>query len=131
MAMICLIDDDVELTENIAAILSNEGHVVRSLPTTDGAVESLAAETPDLLVLDVMFPDNPVAGFELARQIRRRREIKDLPIIFLTSVNQEFPMDFSAKDIDTEWMPVQDFVEKPVKASALIEHIRKMLKTDG
>jgi two-component system alkaline phosphatase synthesis response regulator PhoP len=122
-----LIDDDVELAEQMSAILRNAGYEVRHRDSTHDAIRLLVDEKPDLLVLDVMFPDNPVAGFDLARQIRCRREIRDLPIVLLTAVNQEFPMDFSAKDIDPEWMPVQDFVEKPVSATCLLETVRKIL----
>lgn len=131
MAKIKIIDDDVEFAENMSTILQEDGHDVSVLETTDEAVESLMEDKPDLLVLDVMFPGNPVAGFTLAREIRRTRELKDLPIIMLTGVNQEFPMDFTAKDIDPHWMPVQDFVEKLVSPSVLVEKIRKMLAANG
>lgn len=131
MAKIRIIDDDVEFVKNTSAILIKEGHDVAVLYTTENAVQTLIDDTPDILILDVMFPDNPVAGFGLARQIRRRREIKDLPIILLTGVNQEFPMDFSADDIDPDWMPVQEFVEKPVNPSILIDRIQTMLTAIG
>ena len=70
MAEICVIDDDTEFAQNVAAILAEEGHSVRSLHAIDGAVEDLVRRPPDVLVLDVMFPENPVAGFEIARRIR-------------------------------------------------------------
>lgn len=127
MARIKIIDDDVEFAENISTMLSEAGHEVSLLDTTDNAVQLLIKDKPDLVILDVMFPDNPVAGFDLARQIRSRCEIKDLPIILLTAVNQEFPMDFSADDTDPDWMPVQDFIEKPVDAKRLLEAVCKML----
>jgi CheY-like chemotaxis protein len=127
MAKIKIIDDDVEFARNVSAMLGEAGHEVTLLDTTDNAIHLLIEDKPDLLLLDVMFPDNPAAGFDLARQIRRRREIKDLPIILLTGVNQEFPTDFSADDIDPAWMPVQDFVEKPADAKRLLRAVRKML----
>ena len=75
-----------------------------------------------------MFPDNPVAGFDLARLIRRMPAIENLPIIMLTGINQDFPMDFSAQDIDPDWMPVQDFMEKPVQMPALLDKVNNLLK---
>ena len=128
MAKIRIIDDDIEIMGNTSALLEQEGHTVSTMDRTEGAVESLVNDTPDLLVLDVMFPGNPSAGFELAREIRQREEIKSLPIVLLTNVNQEIPMDFSADDIDPEWMPVQDFIEKPLKIEDLKEKIEKLLK---
>jgi CheY-like chemotaxis protein len=128
MARITLIDDDVELADNTAALIRQEGHQVTVLNTTENAVRKLIEDMPDFVILDVMFPDNPVAGFDLARQIRRTKATRELPIILLTGLNQQFPMDFSAKDIDPDWMPVQDFVEKPVKIPVLMEKMNRLLK---
>jgi DNA-binding response OmpR family regulator len=127
MAYIRIIDDDEEFADNIALILKKEGHTVEILNETEGAVESLAQKTPDLLILDVMFPENPSAGFDLARKIRETEELKNLRVIMLTGVNQEFPMDFSSDDIDPDWIPVQDFVDKSVAMSELLAKINKLL----
>jgi len=63
----------------------------------------------------------------LAREIRNTPGLEDLPVILLTAINQEFPMDFSSGDIDPEWMPVQDFLEKPVAPEILLEKVDKLL----
>lgn len=127
MARIVIVDDDVECGQNTAAILSAKGHETTLFHTMENVIASLIQNKPDLLVLDVMFPDNPVAGFDLAREVRRHKAICDLPILLLSSVNQEFPMGFSANDIDSDWMPVQDFLDKPVKGPALLQAVNKLL----
>lgn len=127
MANIKIIDDDIEIAENVASLLQAEGHTASTRDDTAGAVADLEADTPDVLVLDVMFPDNPAAGFDLAREIRDSDRLRNLPIIMLTGVNQEYPMDFSGEDIDPDWMPVQDFLEKPLDIKSLIEKINKLL----
>ncbi len=127
MANIKIIDDDREYAENISLMLKKDGHTVSMLDTTEGAVEELSKDTPDLLILDVMFPEKPSAGFELAREIRKHDELANLRIIMLTGINQEFPMDFSADDINPAWLPVQDFLEKPVTARKLLEKVSKLL----
>lgn len=127
MAKLMIIDDDAGLMDDMFVILKNAGHTVTVSDTVDGAVEKLTADKPDLLILDVMFPDNPAAGFDLARKIRQTREISNLPIVLLTGVNQHFPMDFSPGDIDSDWMPVQDFVDKPVDFKKLLMKISKLL----
>ncbi|MCK5119648.1 MAG: response regulator [Candidatus Latescibacteria bacterium] len=126
MVSIKIIDDDVELAENLSLILEKQGYAVSTLDRTEGAVEDLVRNKPDLLILDIMFPENLSAGFDLARRIRQTREIKDLPVILLTEVNQHFPTDFSSADIDPDWMPVQDFVEKPVDIESLLEKVRHL-----
>ena len=122
-----IVDDDVELTNNTADLLRQKGHEVSTLNATSDAIRKITRDKPDILILDVMFPDNPIAGFDLARQIRCTPAVKDLPIILLTGINQEFPMDFAAKDVDPDWMPVQDFLEKPVKMPALLKTISRLL----
>ena len=127
MARIVIIDDDVECATNTAAILKGANHETFMAHSTEKAVDLLIRQKPDLLVLDVMFPNNPVAGFDLAREVRSHDAIKKLPIILLTSVNQEFPMGFSNDDIDSDWMPIQQFLEKPVKAGELLKAVVKLL----
>ena len=131
MASITVIDDDVELADNVAALLRRYEHKVSTLSDTAGAQEALSQNMPDLLILDVMFPDNATAGFDLARELRRSPETRSLPIILLTGVNQEFPLDFSATDIDSTWMPVQDFVEKPFDIDVLAKKVADLLGQDG
>ena len=128
MAKLTVIDDDLELADDLAQALRGAGHKVSVLNSTQGAIEALEADPPDLLVLDVMFPENDAGGFELARKIREREIIQTLPIILLTAVNQEFPMDFSPADIDPEWMPVQHFMDKPVNIGSLLEKVDALLE---
>jgi len=128
VANVLIIDDDLELAEDMAAFISQNGHTVTTLDTTDAAVDRIAADRPDVLVLDVMFPDSPTAGFDLARKIRRSKRIRDLPIILLTGINQDMPpLHFSGEDIDPDWMPVQDFMEKPFDGPQLLRKIAAIL----
>ena len=128
MNTIMIIDDDAELVENVISILESPDVRIVTLDTTEGAIERLEAVNPDLLILDVMFPENPAGGFDLAREIRKTEAIKELPIILLTGINQELPMDFSADDIDDEWMPVQDMLEKPISVGELRDRVRKLIE---
>ena len=130
MAKIAIIDDDVEFAEDVSLFLEKEGHIVSMRDNLDGAVEELVQNTPDLLILDVMFPGNCAGGFDTAKAIRERTELKALPIIMLTAVNEEFslPLRFSDKDIDVNWMPVEEFVEKPVDMKDLLQKVRKLVK---
>lgn len=127
MARILIVDDDVEFAMNTAAVLNADGHETTLVHTTENGVAIVTQNKPDLLILDVMFPTNPVAGFDLAREIRRHKETNDLPILLLTGVNQEFPMGFSIDDIDADWMPIQGFIEKPFKDKDLQQSVAKLL----
>ena len=128
MAKITIIDDDVEIAENLSSFLTGKGYAVSIRDTHEGALEELVSNKPDLLILDVMFPENPAGGFDLSRDIRKNAALKEIPIILLTAINQEVPMDFSAGDTHDDWMPVQDFVEKPVKYEEILGKVKKYLK---
>ncbi len=126
MAKIMIIDDDAELAGNMAAFLQREGHAVSLSHTTAGAVATLAAAGPDLLILDMMFPENPLGGLDLAKEIRDTPALARLPIILLTAVDQHFPMTFPT-DPKQDCRPIQDFIEKPVALKELLSRINEVL----
>ena len=130
MAKIIIIDDDIELLKNLAQMLEKENHNVKTLDQTEGGIQFLLAESPDLIILDVMFPENPAGGFDFAREVKQNEKLKKIPVIFLTNINQEFPMDFSPNDIDPEWFPVKDFVEKPVNINVILKKIDEILNPE-
>jgi len=127
MTKIKLVDDDLDITENIMAILKAEGFYVEAFNELKGAIEFIKDGIPDILILDVMFPENPAGGLDLAREVRTHDVLAKLPVILFTNINQELPMDFSQKDIDDEWMPVQAFMEKPINPKKLITKIKELL----
>ena len=125
MAYLLIVDDDVDFSAAVATVLGGEGYETSIEDHPEGAMSSLKKRLPDAVVLDVMFPENPTAGFDLARTIRRT--YKDLPILMLTAVNQQFPLGFSNRDIDKRWLPVADFVEKPVDFRLLCDKVAHLL----
>lgn len=129
MAYLLIVDDDPEFASSVATVCQAAGYEVATVHATKDALATVAARRPDGILLDVMFPEDPGAGFELARELRRLHG--NLPILLLTAVNQQFPLGFSTKDIDPRWLPVTDFVEKPVEFPVLIEKIKHLLATAG
>ena len=128
MAYLLVVDDDSDIANAEATVLKTAGHEVSIELTIDGAIESIKARKPDLLVLDVMFPESSTGGFDLARTMKQHiGEGEALPIIMVTAVNSEFPFGFSARDIDDQWLPVTDFVEKPVDLDALCQKVEALL----
>ncbi|HUT34740.1 MAG TPA: response regulator [Planctomycetota bacterium] len=128
MAYLLLVDDDEDFAAAAAKVLRGAGHEVHVALDTDSAVESMQQRRPDLAILDVMFPESSSAGFDLARQIRQDiKALRDVPLLMLTAVNSRFPLGFSSKDIDEHWLPVDDFLEKPVDLDLLCARVGDLL----
>jgi len=132
MAYLLIVDDDEDFAGAVATTLRNAGHEVAVELEPARAVTSMENKTPDLVILDVMFPEDASAGFELARTIRHFNEkLKGIPVLMLTAVNARFPLGFGPRDIDDAWLPVSDFVEKPVDFNALLEKVNSLLQKSG
>ena len=132
MAYILIVDDDREFADPAALVLRHAGHEVSMELTVDDGLASMNLRLPDLLILDVMFPENTSAGFELAREMRHdHAKLKNVPILMLTAVNERFPLGLSDRDIDKEWLPVSSFLEKPVDLKRLIQEVETLLAKDG
>ncbi len=122
---ILIIDDDIDLVEAMRISLEDAGFEV--IDAQDGArgVQLTKSQQPDLIILDVMMGTQD-EGFHIAYQIRNDPEIADIPIIMLTAVGQETGFDFD-KEKDEDFLPVEEFLEKPVDPNILIETVRKNL----
>jgi len=132
MAYLLIVDDDEDFAATAATVLRSEGYDVQIELDTDSAAKSMEAKPPDLAILDVMFPEDASAGFELARSMRHEREkLKTVPILMLTAINAKFPLGFGPKDIDEKWLPATDFLEKPVDFDVLKDKVAQLLDDAG
>jgi DNA-binding response OmpR family regulator len=132
MAYLLIVDDDEDFASTTATVLRTEGYEVQVELDIDNAVKSMENKPPDLAILDVMFPEDASAGFKLARLMRHEKEkLKNVPILMLTAINTKFPLGFGPKDIDDSWMPVTDFLEKPVDFDVLRNKVAKLLDANS
>ena len=122
---ILIIDDDIDLVEAMRLTLEKEGYEVVDAQDGKKGLEKIAREKPDLILLDVMM-ETQDEGFHIAYQIRNNPQMSDLPIIILTAVGQETGFSFD-KDKDEDFLPVNEFLEKPVNPDFLLEKIRTAL----
>lgn len=129
MARILIVDDDPDIVESLSMVLTAHGHDVHSLSSTHGLLQKAQSIAPDLIVLDVIFPDDPQAGFKAARDLAASRELRHLPILMLSAVNQNSALafSFSESDISQDFLPVQAFLEKPVEPATLVARVDALL----
>jgi CheY-like chemotaxis protein len=131
MANILIVDDDLDIVDNLKMILEANGHQVSVKSDTDNLVASVQQAPPDLIILDIIFPEDPNAGFTAARALHKTDKVKDIPVLLLSAVNQMSKMSFgfSETDISEDFMPVKAFIEKPVEPAVLLAKIHELLGT--
>ena len=125
MTQLLVVADDEEFAGTLRMMLQSRGFDVAMEHNTAGVLSRLDQRLPDALILDVMFPENPIAGIELARAVRQ--QFPALPILMLTAVNQNMPLGFSSKDIDPARRDVTEFLEKPFDFLLLCDKLDRLL----
>jgi DNA-binding response OmpR family regulator len=126
MGYILIIDDDIDLADATAMVLRTDGHEVGICFDIESAFESFKNRCPDLVILDVMFPGNASGGFNMARRIAA--VTKQVPILMLTAINSHFQLNFSASDIEESWLPITEFLEKPVNFTELGKMAKELIE---
>lgn len=123
---ILIIDDDPDITEAMRVILENKDYEVDSaLDGTEG-MKRINDSKPDLIILDVMM-HTAEEGFDLSRSLKQNPQYKEIPILMLTAVKQKTGLDFKSEAGDDTWLPVEDFLDKPVKPDVLLERVDSLL----
>ena len=117
MAKLLLIEDDVNLQEANRDLLEEQGHSITLAMRLSEAREWLAAETPDLIVLDVMLPDGN--GFDFLVELR---ETSRVPVIMLTAMGA---MEDKEQGYDAG---ADDYLPKPYKGKELVLRVNAILK---
>jgi len=132
MGYVMIVDDDQDFAAATATVLTSEGHEIQIELTTRQALADMQERSPDLVILDVMFPEDSAAGFKMAREMRQEHiGLKRVPILLLSAINRRFAVGFGREDIDVEWLPVDDFLDKPVDFDTLIRRVSDLLAKTG
>jgi two-component system alkaline phosphatase synthesis response regulator PhoP/two-component system response regulator VicR len=116
---ILIVDDDATMVNLLSTILEIDGFVTRKALSGREALEELAKELPDLVLLDIMMPE--MDGFEVLARLRDNPATERLPIIMLTARTDD-------KDIFEGWRRGADeYVTKPFDPRELVMTIRTVL----
>lgn len=115
-----VVEDEAAMVELLRYNLEKEGYDVAAAADGEEALQAIADSRPDLIILDWMLP--LVSGIEICRQIRRKPETKDIPIIMLTARAEE------ADRVRGLEVGADDYVTKPFSPSELIARVRAVLR---
>ena len=117
MATIALVDDDRNILTSVSIALESEGYKVETYTDGASALDGLQVRPPNLAIFDIKMPR--MDGMELLRRLRQK---SDLPVIFLTSKDDEIDELFGLK------MGADDFIKKPFSQRLLVERVKAVLR---
>ena len=117
MPTIALVDDDRNILTSVSIALENEGYKVETYTDGASALDGLQVRPPNLAIFDIKMPR--MDGMELLRRLRQK---SDLPVIFLTSKDEEIDELFGLK------MGADDFITKPFSQRLLVERVKAVLR---
>ena len=117
MPTVALVDDDRNILTSVGMVLEAEGYTVQKYSDGAAALQGLQDNPPDMAIFDIKMPR--MDGMELLRRIRQKT---DLPVIFLTSKDDEIDELFGLK------MGADDFVKKPFSQRLLVERVKAVMR---
>jgi two-component system response regulator ChvI len=117
MATIALVDDDRHILTSVSMALEAEGYSTNTYTDGVAALQGLEDTPPDMAIFDIKMPR--MDGMELLRRLRQK---SDLPVIFLTSKDEEIDELFGLK------MGADDFIRKPFSQRLLVERVKAVLR---
>jgi CheY-like chemotaxis protein len=130
-AKILIVDDDRDMVDTTRHCLETKGYTVQVAYDPDEGFARLEEEIPDLAILDVMM-GRGAGGFVLALKIRKDARFNNMPVIMLTGMREQTGFSFpSADPKHPEFLPVDEFLEKPLALPALLEKIKQQLAKQG
>jgi len=124
---VLIIDDDPDITEAMRVVLENRGYTVNNAEDSQSGMVKVKSDRPDLIVLDVMMGSSQ-EGFVMARELKSQDETKAIPILMLTAVKDKTGIDFKSEAGDDAWLPVEEFLDKPVRPDVLLKKVEELLQ---
>lgn len=125
MKKILIVDDDRDVFESMKIVLEAEGYAVDWAVNGTEAIAKAKSGKPDLMILDVMMTTDD-EGFQVSYAMRKDPQLTHVPIVMVTSVGSKTGFSFD-RNRDQDFLPVNEFLEKPVDPRVLIDKVRENL----
>ncbi len=119
-SLVLVVDDDRALRKGMTFLLEKEGYLTVEAQNGRKALEMVASEKPDLVLLDLMMPE--LNGMQVCQRLKQNEATRLIPVIMITAVNNQ---DEKIRAIDAG---ADDFLNKPVNLAELRARTRSLLK---
>jgi CheY-like chemotaxis protein len=123
---VLIVDDDQSFVTAITLVLESKGYQLATAHNKEEAIEKIGKHKPDLILLDIMM-ERITDGFNLCYKLKHDPEMKKIPVLAVSAITKETGFKVSPVT-DGEYFEADDYMEKPVKPSELLERIEKLLK---
>jgi CheY-like chemotaxis protein len=119
MARILIVEDEMDIAENIAALLAAKGHKTSIVADGAEALQRARKELPELILLDVMMPK--LSGFDVCKLLRQDPKTAKIKIVMVTGLGR-------GGDVETAFAAgADDYLIKPFDSQRLFKKIEKVL----
>lgn len=115
---VLLVEDEINIFEAISFLLTRDGWEVSGHGNGATALQEIARQNPDVLVLDVMLPGR--SGLDILRDLRGQPETADLPVLMLTAKGQSKDRDLALS------LGANAYLTKPFSNSEMVETLRRV-----
>ena len=133
MAKIVVVDDEPSVAQALQLALETNGHEVVTAGSKEEGEAAAIEHKPDVMIVDVMMPEG-TEGFHLVWKLRQMEDesVKNVPIIMATGIHQTTNLRFYPDQTDGtyqpgEYLPVQAWLDKPVKVEDLLKTVNQVL----
>lgn len=116
---ILIVEDEESLLKLESILLISKGFEVKGVANGRAALEAVAEDKPDLVLLDIMLPE--IDGFEVCRQLKSAPATRHIPVIMLTAKKSREDM-VRGEKVGADW-----YITKPFKSAMVIETIQRFL----
>jgi twitching motility two-component system response regulator PilG len=116
---ILIVEDEESLLKLASILLTSKGYDVRGVASGRAALDAIARERPDLVLLDIMLPE--IDGFEVCRQIKVMPATRHIPVIIVTAKKCQEDI-VRGQEVGADW-----YIPKPFKSAMVIETIQRFL----
>ncbi len=126
-ARVLIIDDDPDIVEAMKVVLESKLYQVAVAKSGTEGLNKVRLAKPDLVILDVMM-ESADKGFDVARELKKDKDCKGIPILMLTAIKEKTGLDFKNEAGDKDWLPVDDYCDKPLNPQELLAKVELLLK---